>query len=404
MTDLLPMFPGVPNSPETFLTANVSVSDTNITVQSVAGFPSTQGAFLVVLGGEFSNAETVKVVSTSGNTLTVERGFQGVAQAWPTGTTAAVNFTEAHYSALVKNIKAVYESLKNIKPLQATAARLGLQVNGIYEGRDLEDVHAEEISGSFSGNVWAWIQARIRAGNYAGINVGDWIQWQSTGENSQSVISEVAGINTYTGYFQPATPNHIDFISRNVWSETMRYNPANYNNGLGFGHNVVPWFVSELRARLNGMAANVPNGVTANPQTLLVDFTRTGVWPRLPVDLRDVITNKVFAASARFTTGVLLTDCTSTTGVNVGPLWIPTEIEVFGVTANGTYGPNARSGAIQYPLFARTTAHRRKNGDWWLLSPTSGRTDVFTGVGSNGLPGETFASSSRRVPICFRIS
>jgi len=121
LIDLLKMYPGAVNSVETFITVGVFESDTNITVQSIAGMPSAP--FLLVLGGGFSNAETIKVTSISGNTLTVERAYQGITQAWAQGTTAAVNFTEAHYRALVNNIKTlrggldeVGENLRGILP------------------------------------------------------------------------------------------------------------------------------------------------------------------------------------------------------------------------------------------------------------------------------------------------
>jgi len=107
MIELLPMFPGAVNSPETFLTVEVSETDTIITLQSAVGFPNTDEPYLVVLGGGFSNAETIRVTAISGNVLTAERGYQGTAQEWPQGTTAAINFTEAHYRALVENIKAL---------------------------------------------------------------------------------------------------------------------------------------------------------------------------------------------------------------------------------------------------------------------------------------------------------
>ncbi|MCL2215760.1 MAG: hypothetical protein FWB91_01940, partial [Defluviitaleaceae bacterium] len=113
MIELLPMFPGAVNSPETFITADVSETDTIITVQSTTGFPETNEPYVLVLGGGFPNAETIRVIAVSGNTLTVERGYQGTAQAWPQGTTIACNFTEAHYRALVENTKSLSSALNH---------------------------------------------------------------------------------------------------------------------------------------------------------------------------------------------------------------------------------------------------------------------------------------------------
>ena len=66
----------------------------------------------------------------------------------------------------------------------------------IYQGTDLSTKHAAEISAApYNGNVWAWIQARIKAANFTDIHVGDYIPWTST--NGYNFKSEVAGIDTY---------------------------------------------------------------------------------------------------------------------------------------------------------------------------------------------------------------
>jgi len=102
------MYPGAVNSPETFITHYLEADDTVITVQSAAGWP--QPPYLLVLGNELSNAETVKVIEVTLNSLTVERGHQGMPQAWPQGTTIACNFTEEQYRALVCNINRLKDS------------------------------------------------------------------------------------------------------------------------------------------------------------------------------------------------------------------------------------------------------------------------------------------------------
>jgi len=102
------MYPGAVNSPETFLTAEVSETDTIIGVDNAGELADIPLPFLLVLGGSVIHAETVRVTAISGNNLTVERGYQGAAQAWEENTVAGVNFTEAHYRALVNNIEALY--------------------------------------------------------------------------------------------------------------------------------------------------------------------------------------------------------------------------------------------------------------------------------------------------------
>ena len=136
MNALVYMFPGAVNSPETFIISELSETDTNITVQNAAGFANVELPFLLVLGGSFSNAETVKVITINANTLTVERGYQSAAQKWPQGTTAAINFTEAHYRALVENISTLHDNENTLSG--ALAAKMpAAPPDGFYFGRGI---------------------------------------------------------------------------------------------------------------------------------------------------------------------------------------------------------------------------------------------------------------------------
>jgi len=158
------MYPGAVNSPETFITNMIDASQTVITVQSLTGWPPAP--FLVVLGGGFSNAETILVLEKTSNTLTVQRGYQGIAQAWPQGTTAAVNFTEAHYRALVDNINAL-----NAGKLDATALATILQALQDHADKTAEDeVHGFKIEdGALHVKIdGEWVEiAKIKRGTNA---------------------------------------------------------------------------------------------------------------------------------------------------------------------------------------------------------------------------------------------
>ena len=64
------------------------------------------------------------------------------------------------------------------RPIKDETARnynliLHQQDNRIYKGRNLVTVFASEIA-KYS-DEWAWIRARIKAANYEGIYVGDYI-------------------------------------------------------------------------------------------------------------------------------------------------------------------------------------------------------------------------------------
>ena len=101
------MYKGVVNSPETTITNDISNTDTLIYVFDDTRLPNDLPNLMTI--GTGTNAETIKVISKTGSALTVVRGFQGVAKAWPTGAIIARNFTEYDYNALIENIDTLRE-------------------------------------------------------------------------------------------------------------------------------------------------------------------------------------------------------------------------------------------------------------------------------------------------------
>ena len=110
---LKPMYPAAVNSMETFLTANVSETDTVISVHNADILPDPDNR--LVIGGTLSNAETVLLVSKTANTITVERGLEGIAQEWSQGTTIARNFTAGDHDAFKANIETNDENIHALK-------------------------------------------------------------------------------------------------------------------------------------------------------------------------------------------------------------------------------------------------------------------------------------------------
>ena len=107
---------------------------------------------------------------------------------------------------------------------------LGMNTDQCYPGMDLSLKFAEEIKGYTS--VWTWIQARIKAGNFYGIHVGDYIPFNCTNSAKTRIVAVVAGIDTYYKYGDQQVGHHIDFISKDLWPTYIQYNLANFNNGL----------------------------------------------------------------------------------------------------------------------------------------------------------------------------
>ena len=105
------------------------------------------------------------------------------------------------------------------------------EFSGAYDGVDLTVRFASEIANYT--DPWAWVKARIDAENFEGLHVHDYIQVTCSNPGAYVLKMEIVGINTYKGAGGTEIPAHIDWISRDCWPDTVQYNLANYNNGIG---------------------------------------------------------------------------------------------------------------------------------------------------------------------------
>lgn len=102
------MYPATPGSPYTTLAVGIADDDTNITLTTDPGFAAATN--LACIWDDSGNFEVVKYTTLSGTTLTVERGFEGVAQAWSAGAYIA-NLIPAHaINSLQNNVNELNSS------------------------------------------------------------------------------------------------------------------------------------------------------------------------------------------------------------------------------------------------------------------------------------------------------
>jgi hypothetical protein len=289
--------------------------------------------------------------------------------------------------------------------------------NRIYDGRDLTQVFSSEIS-NYS-DEWAWIKSRIQSGNYSGLYVGDYIPVTinagTVGGQSiaqQTFQCQIAGIDTYTGCCDTELGHHIDFISREVINTEMVWNPTGNNNGTSVQPK--PWLASKAYAWLNGV-----NNYTTSAYNNVAhgaDCSSGGILQLLPTKLSNLIITKRNLLDNRYDSTKLLTYSKSWDWSDMGKLWLPNELEVYGfqVRSNLGYGqgywnPEANIG-VSYPLYVNSGRNRIKrvsNGGrstWWLSSVDSGHSLIVCFVHGNGNADSYLATyAGIRCPLCFRI-
>ena len=105
MTKLQTMYPGVANSPDTFLKEDLT-KDATVMYLSDGSVLGTLPTLAVIGGG--TDAETVLVTSTAADGgYTIERGVEGEQKAWKKADLVARNWTNKDYEALRSNITAI---------------------------------------------------------------------------------------------------------------------------------------------------------------------------------------------------------------------------------------------------------------------------------------------------------
>lgn len=330
-----------------------------------------------------------------------------------------------------------------------------------YQGVDLAVKFAAEIANYT--DEWAWIKARIQAGNFSEIHVADYIPVVANGDTYKA---RIMGINTYKGYGDTEVGEHIDWIFEELWPTLKPINPANYNNGLIPVENVAadgttteftltkemnsinnitmggegltgwtydattfkitfeeapaagtmvvtgngteyPWLASDAYHFANSLAGQVPNGTGLNPDVKHVDYTQGGIYNYLPQNLKAVIIQKRMYLPKRYSATGVLSNPNAGGWTDIGYIWFPTECEVYGqgVWANTAY--DMMGSALQYPYFAggmnRVKKRSGSRNYWWLLSASSGFSSYWCYVSYYGYATNIAASNtSVAAPVCFR--
>lgn len=241
--------------------------------------------------------------------------------------------------------------------------------------------------GSEISDTWATIQTQAKAGTFTG-KIGDYKTISLT--TGETVILEVAGIDQYYRCGATSIGHHIDFISRDCLATQYQYNSTATNNGTSDEPN--PWLASELYTALN-------------------DET-SGVYATLPSDLQAVVIQKTAYVGSRYSSSGAIENSTTWVSNDLGYLWLPTEVEVWGCCHWGdeTWDQAGAGLNKQYPIFMGSNYHVIKglgNGGsrttWWTSTPRKDSSTYFCGVSGDGIAYRLSATYSGAVPLCCRV-
>ena len=215
--------------------------------------------------------------------------------------------------------------------------------------------------------TWAEIKSKTAAGDFSGINIGDYKDVILS--NGETVRMEVAGIDTYIGY-QSNNNHRIYWISRDCLKTTYPMNDTNTNTG-GF------------------------------PASKLFTTLNTTIFAMLPTEVQNAIVADKRLCSTKG----------SWEWKEDQKLWLPSEVEVWGHNTWSEVGYGNGCG-IQFPIFAGSLRHICKGlgfgaaatgsrCHWWCDSPYASNTTNFCYVSHDGYAYGYNASTALGVPVCF---
>lgn len=289
--------------------------------------------------------------------------------------------------------------------------------NGTYKPVDLSIKHQEEINSSYSGNVWAWIKARIQSANFSGINIGDYIPVELTGGKvgtytikKQTHKMQVAGIDTYYNWGDTPIPHHIDFISQDTLETCFTWNDDNTNNGTSAEQN--SYKSSKLYAILNGV-----NNYSTSAQGSLkhgMDCSSGGILQMLPVECQNVLIQKRNWMEHQYNASKQVNFPSGFEWKDMGKLWLPHEVEVCGYQPNSYNRTNESGGNIdnltrnmtrQYPLFMynsrlKVGADTKVRSAYWLCTPSGASSTNVCNIAAYGNANHNTATNTF-ISACF---
>ena len=249
---------------------------------------------------------------------------------------------------------------------------------GKYGGQNIATILAGEIG---SGSVYDALHKRIAAANFAGLRVGDYLDVPLVSASAvaaqQSVRFLLAHIDPYLYCGDNSKGHHIAFIASapvavaktvtGVANDSyLMWNTANTNQGTADVKN--PYLNSNLKAWEKLFEACLPEGRT-----------------------KYLLTQRVLLEE-RYSASGALSDSNSWSWQDIGKVWSPSEMEVYGCPVWGTKGYSVGFDC-QFDLF-RDTAHRL-NGtrcSWWLRSVMGGSSSNVCYVNNNGNANYTSAT------------
>ena len=251
--------------------------------------------------------------------------------------------------------------------------------NYVWLGENIAEKFADEIGGT---DPITWLKNRAAAGNFDGLEIGMYLTCTLTNTGHTAMKYQIAGFDTYYGVGDTINGHMITLVPAITYPETVKFNETDTNQGTA--DNKSPWKASGLYTWMN---------------ETFYGYLPTA-WKGALKDIR--VYNPV-----RYSEGGGCTDDTGGDWMNLGKVWAPSEIEVWGTWRRGT-SLNSPVGIActdkQLPIFANGRTVIRSRDDWWERAAASGSASYVCCVDNDGTSTAASATLAWVQPLpCFHI-
>ena len=227
---------------------------------------------------------------------------------------------------------------------------------GSSGGRAISEVFASEIG---STNIYTWLKQRASAGNFAGMLIGDYVDVavsQGTNVPAQTLRYQIAHFDPYYQCGDTPKGHHIAFVPTA---------PASVQGSKAVNGSYLPWRAS---GNNNGSSDE------KHPYLLstLHDWEINDFLPALPTELRNAIMSQRVLLEERYSSSEALTESSGYSWADLGKIWSPSEMEVYGCPVWGTKGYSVGFDC-KFALFTDTASWINGNRvNRWLRSVAGG--------------------------------
>lgn len=256
--------------------------------------------------------------------------------------------------------------------------------NGTYAGVSIAEKFANEIR---SNHIATWLQSRVKAANFSGLNIMDYVDIVIDGV---TVRYRIAAIDPYYNTGSPNNGHHIVFVPDTTWA--MKDSDGDYNKG-GF----IQW---------NTEQTNNGNSESANPYVVsnLYKWENEVHLKRFSTEWQNAMVTLRKPLEARYNASTKLERSTSVIWSYLGKVFSLSETEVFGQVIHGTKAYSC-STDCHFPIFNRSSFRARKGSSYWLRTVVDGISTQISTVAAecNNTVGYADSTTAARPFPCFAI-